>query len=303
MEPQISADEALEEFNRQKQRVSPATSAVETRSPNPELRFEMSNGIGKLIEALAKARKLFTPIIKEETNPFFNSKYADLSAVIDATKGGLSEAQLSVVQLPAYKREAGLVEIVTLLAHSSGEWIKSTLEIPMAKQDAQGIGSAITYGRRYSYSAVLGVASESDDDANAAVSGEFKKPQKAIADHEKAFEEREAKQPKPEVIKVKAKTAEGYVVLDKISLAKTKGGVDYWKLEVTDHSGFNSVVACYDKKLWLPELWAGAGKDLRITVKSKDVAGKTYYDLVAIHAIGAMEIKPTEEEMPMFEGE
>jgi len=289
----------------QRDDLSPQNQAEQALGPNLGLRFQMSASIGSLAAALAKAHKQFQPIIKGEVNPFFKSKYADLATVIEATKAGLSDNGIAVLQLPAFTRSEGMVEIKTILAHSSGEWIASSLELPIAKTDAQAVGSAISYGRRYSYSAILNVASEAEDDGNAAVSKEFKKPEKPIAEHEKAFEEREAKQPKPEVIPAKPKTAEGYVVLDKISAAKTKAGVDYWKLEVTDHSGFNSIVACYDKKLWLPELWAGAGKDLRITVKSKDVAGKTYYDLVAIHAIGSMEIKPSAGEIlpiPMTEG-
>jgi hypothetical protein len=60
------------------------------------------------------------------------------------------------------------VEIVTFLAHSSGEWIKSVLDMPVVKSDPQGVGSAITYGRRYAYSGMVSVASEADDDGNAA---------------------------------------------------------------------------------------------------------------------------------------
>lgn len=140
--------------------------------------FEMSADIGALIGALAKAHKAFKPIIKSETNPFFKSKYADLATVIEATKDGLSDNGLAVVQPPAYERSTGTVQIVTLLAHESGQWIKSILDMPTNKPDAQGVGSAITYGRRYSFSAIINVASEQDDDANAAVSSrEFKKPE------------------------------------------------------------------------------------------------------------------------------
>lgn len=137
--------------------------------------FEMSASIGTLIKALANARGAFKPILKGSNNPFFKSKYADLAAVIDATKEGLSMNGLAVLQPPAFDRGSGTVEVLTLLAHSSGEWIKSVLHMPVNKTDAQGVGSAITYGRRYGYSAVLNVASEEDDDGNAAVSRDFKK--------------------------------------------------------------------------------------------------------------------------------
>lgn len=140
-------------------------------------KFEMSPDIGALAGALAKARKVFKPIIKSSTNPFFKSKYAELDAVIDATKDGLSDNELVVIQPPICNRD-GAVQIITILAHSSGQWIKSILDVTMSKADAQGEGAAITYGRRYAYSGVLSVASESDDDGNGAVSSEFKKPRK-----------------------------------------------------------------------------------------------------------------------------
>lgn len=166
--------------------LSPATQPEQTAAPKPELRFEFSPSIGKLIEALAKASVEFTPIVKDSENPFFKSKYADLAAVIDATRPFLGKNGLAVLQPSHYSREAGMVEIITLLAHSSGEWLRCKLEMPMAKQDAQGIGSAITYGRRYSYSAVLNVASEQDDDGNAAVSKDFKRKEET----EQEFDQR-----------------------------------------------------------------------------------------------------------------
>jgi hypothetical protein len=186
-------EQQTQDYPKQNDQFSPVTLPEQTVAPNPELRFEMSAGIGKLIEALAKASMSFKPVLKESTNPFFKSKYADLAAVIEATRESLGKNGLAVLQPVVYKREAGLVEILTLLAHSSGEWIRCTLEMPMAKQDAQGVGSAITYGRRYSYSAVLNVASEEDDDGNAAVSKPFSKPeqvQEAVdrADYLKVFE-------------------------------------------------------------------------------------------------------------------
>lgn len=152
-----------------------ATNETTLSIPFPPVKFEFSPTIGVLMGALAKARKAFKPIIKSETNPFFKSKYADLASVIEATKDGLSDNGLAVLQPPVFDRATGTVEIITLLAHESGEWLKSTLDMPTAKADAQGVGSAITYGRRYAYSAVLNVASEEDDDGNGAVSGQFKR--------------------------------------------------------------------------------------------------------------------------------
>ena len=167
-----------------------ATQPEQAAAPKPELRFEFSPSIGKLIEALAKASIAFDPIKKESVNPFFKSKYADLAAVIDATRKHLGINGIAVIQPPAYKRDPGAVEIITLMAHSSGEWIKCILEMIIAKQDAQGIGSAITYGRRYSYSALLNVASEEDDDGNAAVA----KPRGKVEESPEDFDQRTEEQ-------------------------------------------------------------------------------------------------------------
>ena len=125
-----------------------------------------SDDIKDLAAALSKAQTEFKPILKTSSNPFFKSTYAPLEAVIDATKPALAKNGLAIIQGNEHK-ESGLV-VTTLLAHVSGQWIESTLNINPVKNDPQGIGSAITYGRRYALSAILGVASEEDDDANSA---------------------------------------------------------------------------------------------------------------------------------------
>ena len=77
-----------------------------------------------------------------------------------------AEHGLSVMQCPSFAD--GIVSVETVVMHSSGEWMASTVSAPVSKQDAQGVGSAITYCRRYSLAAVAGIAQE-DDDANSAV--------------------------------------------------------------------------------------------------------------------------------------
>jgi hypothetical protein len=127
--------------------------------------FEKSPTIGELTKALANARKDFKPVLKDANNPFFKSKYADLAGVIESTTAALSKNELVVIQSPG-KIYNGHILLTTLLSHSSGEWIKDELELPIAKFDAQGTGSAITYARRYAYQAIVGVSAE-DDDGNA----------------------------------------------------------------------------------------------------------------------------------------
>ena len=127
-----------------------------------------SESIAALAAALAKAQGSMRGAIKDSANPFFKSKYADLSSVVEAIREAFAANQLSYVQRvePSEKDE---VRVGTVILHSSGEWLDcGFLALPVSKHDAQGYGSALTYARRYSLSAAVGVAPE-DDDGNAAV--------------------------------------------------------------------------------------------------------------------------------------
>lgn len=136
----------------------------ETKAPPPRLQ---SDSIDKLAEALAKAQGEFTAATKEKTNPHFRSKYADLASIIGATRPALSRNGLCVTQQVSPNGHG--VWVRTTLAHTSGQWIADQCWMPVAKMDAQGIGSAITYGKRYSLAALLCVAAEDDDDGEGAV--------------------------------------------------------------------------------------------------------------------------------------
>ena len=124
-----------------------------------------SDTIGTLAEALSKAQRTMKNAVKDSSNPFFKSKYADLASVSDACREELSANGLAVVQLPTMRD--GKMVLEYMLMHSSGEFIGSELEMTPVKSDPQGIGSAITYARRYTLAAITGVATE-DDDGNAA---------------------------------------------------------------------------------------------------------------------------------------
>jgi hypothetical protein len=128
--------------------------------------MEKSESIGKLAEALAKAQGAIEGAKKDQANPFFRSKYADLSSVWEACRKQLSENGLAVMQTTCGS-DPDTVTVETFLTHSSGEWIKSSLTMRPTKSDPQGIGSCITYARRYALAAMVGVAPE-DDDGNAA---------------------------------------------------------------------------------------------------------------------------------------
>jgi hypothetical protein len=124
-----------------------------------------SESISAIAPALVKAQAEIKGALKDSTNPHFRSKYADLSSVVEAVKAPLLKQGIAFLQ-GVHDAENG-VAVETVLLHTSGEWISSTLRIPASKQDAQGYGSAITYGRRYGLQAMCGVPAE-DDDGNAA---------------------------------------------------------------------------------------------------------------------------------------
>lgn len=139
-----------------------------------ETKWSKSESIAKLVEALAKAQLKFDPVLKDSDNPAYRSKYADLQSVISATQTHLASEGLTVIQMPQASfgvDEAKMLTVTTLLAHCSGEWIASDLTLPAMMRerfDAQSVGSAVTYARRYALQAVLGVAAELDDDGNKA---------------------------------------------------------------------------------------------------------------------------------------
>ena len=127
--------------------------------------MQRSETIKELAIALNSAQKEMKAAVKDATNPHFRSKYADLGSVVEAVRAPLLKHGITFLQ--GVQDAEGGVAIETMLLHVSGEWISSTLRLPATKQDAQGYGSAITYGRRYGLQAICGIPAE-DDDGNAA---------------------------------------------------------------------------------------------------------------------------------------
>lgn len=125
-----------------------------------------SEQLNELAGALAKAQGEIENASKSSANPHFKSKYADLAEILNTVRPVFSGHGLSVTQLPSYAD--GIASVETVLMHSSGQWISSVTSAPVGKADAQGVGSCLTYLRRYSLAAVAGIAQE-DDDANSAV--------------------------------------------------------------------------------------------------------------------------------------
>lgn len=130
-----------------------------------QLATNMSPAIGQLAAALAAAQGEITGARKDSENPFFKSSYADLAACWDACRMPLSKNGLAVIQTTEESPEG--VKVLTTLAHKSGEWIRGQLFMKPVKSDPQGIGSCITYARRYALAGIVGIA-QVDDDANQA---------------------------------------------------------------------------------------------------------------------------------------
>jgi hypothetical protein len=133
-----------------------------------------SDSLKEIAPALTKAQAEIQAAIKDKTNPAFRSKYADLSSVIDAVKPSLNKHGISFLQ--GFQDATDGVCVETMLLHLSGEWISTAVTIPVVKHDAQGTGSAITYGKRYTLQSLCGVPSEDDDGNAASAAAPVKKP-------------------------------------------------------------------------------------------------------------------------------
>lgn len=121
--------------------------------------------IGKITVALAAVQATLQPADKDGTNPHFNSKFATLASIWDACRKPLSDGKLAVTQGVDVNERGNI--FWTLLMHESGEWIRSEMPFMLTKADPQGVGSAMTYYRRYGLAAMVGIIQD-DDDGNAA---------------------------------------------------------------------------------------------------------------------------------------
>jgi hypothetical protein len=108
-------------------------------------------------------------ISKEGKNPAFKSKYVTLDSILDTLRPILTSNGLMLTQGSQQPETMQTVTVESRIIHTSGEWISTTVTIPVTKPDAHGLGSALTYGRRYSVSALLAISADEDDDANGAI--------------------------------------------------------------------------------------------------------------------------------------
>lgn len=145
-----------------------------------------SDSIASVAAALVKAQAEMKAVSKDRQNPHFKNHYATLDNIIDEVRPVLARHGLAVVSGAGrpYTSEAGTLlgfEVTTTLVHTSGEWIQSAAIMPLAKNDAQSSGSCMTYGRRYSLSALLSLATEDDLDGEDAVAPRQAAPARAAA--------------------------------------------------------------------------------------------------------------------------
>ena len=124
--------------------------------------MEQSESIKQLAAAMVKAQGEIEGAAKDKVNPHFKSRYADLSSIWEACKPALNGNGIAVLQSLA-PSDGGTLALETVLLHSSGEWLRGKAVVPLGKNDPQGFGSALTYARRYSLAAMVGVCPEDDD--------------------------------------------------------------------------------------------------------------------------------------------
>lgn len=126
-----------------------------------------SEQLDQLFTALAKAQEKMGIAVKDSTNPFLKSRYADLESVVKASRSALSANGLCVLQIICEGPEGK--HLKTRIGHSSGQWMESSVYINPEKKDIQSLGSYITYLRRYSYAAMVGVITSDDDDGESSM--------------------------------------------------------------------------------------------------------------------------------------
>lgn len=143
--------------------------------------MKTSDSLINISKSMAEAQKKISHATKDSKNPHFKNDYASLESVINASKEALLEHGIFVIQTADDKA------LTTRLQHTSGEYFESTLSLILSKQDMQGLGSAITYARRYSLASMLNI-SQADDDGNEA----SRQPQRPVVEPKKHIVEKVA---------------------------------------------------------------------------------------------------------------
>lgn len=140
-----------------------------------DIQNQKASYLGELFKALSAAQAEMETAGLTANNPFFKSKYADLAEIVKASRPALTKHGLAIMQC-VHQKDDGSQVLLTILGHSSGQSISSEIAITPSKTDVQSLGSYITYLRRYSYAALVGViVCDEDDDGNNAVPARYEK--------------------------------------------------------------------------------------------------------------------------------
>lgn len=167
-----------------------------------------SDTLAAIAPALVKALGKIEGAAKTKANPGFKgTKYADLETVINSSRDTLTEHGLTIIQLPG-ACAAGVMNLETIIMHESGEWISGEMGIALGKTDPQGVGSALTYARRYAQMAALNMAAVDDDGEAAMGRGGHHPPAETTVD------------PRTTGLFIACKAA--------IDLCETKAAADHW---------------------------------------------------------------------------
>lgn len=130
--------------------------------------MKLSEKFDEVLPALHKARSQFVKVKKDKQNTHLKNKYATLDSVLDAITPALTDNDLMIMQDMQETEGLGRIKVETTVMHVSGQWVKYYAELPIVKNDPQGVGSAFTYARRYALASAFGL-SQADDDAQIAV--------------------------------------------------------------------------------------------------------------------------------------
>lgn len=130
--------------------------------------MKLSEKFDEVLPALHKARSMFVKVKKDKQNTHLKNKYATLDSVLDAITPALTDNELMLMQDMIESEAPNRIKVETTVIHVSGQWVKFYAELPIVKNDPQGVGSAFTYARRYAAAAAFGL-SQADDDAQIAV--------------------------------------------------------------------------------------------------------------------------------------
>ncbi len=124
--------------------------------------MEKSASLTELTKALIKVQAALKPAVRDKDNPYLKTKYADLACLWESCRALLQENRLAVIQVSGLDASGAYLE--TILTQESGEWISGRYPLkPLRESDPQALGSAVTYARRYSLAALLGIVTEDDD--------------------------------------------------------------------------------------------------------------------------------------------